>query len=80
MSYNYDKPFDIKWGVSHRFIYDHGNFDQSLSILPDGNSGQPGSPHYGDQTELFINGEFNDDYVSRERAEKDANYKAVFKP
>lgn len=79
-SYDYNHPFEVGWGVSQRLIYDLGDWDNSISILPDGISGQPGSDHYGDQTEAFLQGRFNPEYFSREKVESVAQYERSFSP
>jgi penicillin amidase len=46
-------------------------------VIPTGNSGIPASRHYCDQTQLYINGKFHVDYVSRSRIEEAAEYTMV---
>ena len=43
---------------STRRLINIGDPDQSYSILPSGNSGNFQSPHYNDQVEMFLNGEY----------------------
>jgi len=45
-------------GPSTRRIIDFSDIENSLSILPTGQSGNIFSPHYKDQAELYNNGEF----------------------
>jgi penicillin amidase len=43
------RPYDAAtFMVSYRQIFDVGNWDEGLFILPTGQSGHPGSPHYDD--------------------------------
>ena len=42
--------------VSYRQIIDLADFDRSVSVLPSGQSGHPGSRHYCDQTPLWRSG------------------------
>ncbi len=77
-AYNYNKPFNSNFGASQRHIYDLSNWDNSLSVIPTGNSGNPGSSHYCDQTKLYINGEYHNDYFSRELIEKNTVYTSHF--
>jgi len=46
----------VSHGPSMRWISVVGDADQSLSILPGGQSGHPFDPHYDDQLELFLEG------------------------
>lgn len=43
--------------ASLRMVLDVGNWDESRFILPGGQSGNPLSPHYGDQLPLWLRGE-----------------------
>ena len=46
--------FDASGPISaYRFIADCGDWDNSLSCIPGGQSGQRGSPHYADQVETW---------------------------
>ena len=73
-AYELNNPFTAVYGSSHRHIYDTSNWDNSLSIIPTGISGIPASKHYCDQTELYVNNEYRNDYFSRELVEKSAKY------
>ncbi len=53
-------------GPSTRRVIDFSNVEQSLGILPTGQSGNPLSPHYEDQAELFIHGKFRKMLLNRE--------------
>ena len=50
--------FEIKAGPSTRRIIDFSDIENSLSVLPSGNSGNPFSEHYSDQAKLFVEGKF----------------------
>jgi len=80
-SYSYDevKPFAIDYGSSHRHIFDVGNWDNSLTAIPTGNSGIPASRHYCDQTTMFMEGKYHHDYFSRDKIIKSARYHMTFK-
>jgi penicillin amidase len=41
---------------SWRAVYDLADLDRSVGVLPAGVSGNPGSPHWNDQSELYANG------------------------
>jgi penicillin amidase len=42
---------------SWRAVYDLGDLDRSMGVLPAGNSGNPASPHWSDQSALWLAGE-----------------------
>ncbi len=77
-SYSFNEPFAANHGASHRHIYNTANYDESFSIIPTGVSGIPASKHYCDQSEMYVNGKYHEDYVSREIVEKKAVYRMVF--
>ena len=45
---------------SWRAVYDLGDLDRSIGVLPAGVSGNPASPHWDDQFPLWIAGEHHD--------------------
>ncbi len=49
---------DVKGGPSTRRIIDFSDVENSISILPTGQSGNPMSKHYSDQAEMYVKGEF----------------------
>lgn len=77
-SYPLGKSFVANHGASERHIFSTANWDHSLTVIPTGISGVPASPHYLDQTELYINNRFHSDPFSREAVEKSKKYTAVF--
>jgi penicillin G amidase len=56
--YAWDKPFEVFLGPSIRRIVDLSNTGRSLTVLPTGQSGNPLSTHYGDQTEMWLEGRY----------------------
>lgn len=54
--YRYNKPFEMFFGPSLRFIVDWGSPEGYWSILPGGNSGHFLSEFYDDQINLWRNG------------------------
>ncbi len=68
--YAYTSPYQAKLGVSQRMIVDLGNMDDTLHVLPTGESGQLGSPHYKDQIALYLNGEYHPVWTDRQELEK----------
>jgi len=51
-------PFSMVLGPSIRRIVDFSDLRSTLSIMPTGQSGNPISEYYGDQTESWLNGEY----------------------
>ena len=52
-----DGPFDVSVVPSWRAVYDLSDPDASRGVLPTGQSGNPASPHWNDQTEAWAAGE-----------------------
>ncbi len=55
--YRHSNPYMQTVGASLRFIADLSNPCGSEVVLPSGQSGHPLSPHYADQTKLWLNGD-----------------------
>lgn len=56
--YRWDQPFDMILGPSIRRISDLSDMRKSLSVLPTGQSGNPLSDYFGDQTDRWLNGAY----------------------
>ena len=56
--YTDDGVNTVSSGPSTRRVIDFSDIENSMSILPTGQSGNPFSEHYKDQAEMFVNGEF----------------------
>lgn len=78
-SYPLNEPFGVTWGASHRHIYTLANWDESLTVIPTGVSGIPSSPHYCDQTPLYLANRYHPDYFSRDLVEKNAKYTMIIR-
>jgi penicillin amidase len=74
-SYSYRRPYDVNHGASQRHIYVTGNWDLSKTVIPTGNSGIPSSPHYCDQTHLYLDGKYHDDPFSRDAVLQQSKFK-----
>ena len=72
--------YKVSSGPSTRRIIDFSDIENSKSILPTGQSGNPFSPHYKDQAEMFIKGEFRKMMMDREEIEATSSNLLVFKP
>jgi penicillin amidase len=46
------------YSVSYRQVFDTGDWDRGFFILPTGQSGHPGSPHYADLVTAWRGGEY----------------------
>ncbi len=53
--YSYAHPFTVKEGAAQRMIVDLAHPEAALHVLPTGQSGLKGSPHYEDQLALYLN-------------------------
>ncbi|MBM3151162.1 MAG: penicillin acylase family protein [Chloroflexi bacterium] len=51
--------FAMTLGAAYRIISDPGDWDNSLSVIPSGQSGQPFSPYYDDQIESWLAVEYH---------------------
>lgn len=55
---NGDGFYPVLVGPQMRIVHDLSDVENSWSALPSGQSGHPLSPHYDDQFEMYIKGEF----------------------
>ncbi|WP_162126420.1 penicillin acylase family protein [Flavobacterium phycosphaerae] len=77
--YTDDAEIGVKGGPSTRRIIDFSDIENSLSVLPTGQSGNPMSAHYNDQAELFVNGKFRKMKLNKKEIEATST-KLVFTP
>jgi penicillin G amidase len=66
-AYDPASPYAQVTNASERMIADLSDLDRSLSVTPEGQSGQPGSKYWGDQTPLWDRGDYKPMRFSRER-------------
>jgi penicillin amidase len=78
-TYGDDPTYTIKGGPSTRRIVDFSDIENSWSILPTGQSGNPFSAHYKDQAELYNAGKFRKMKMNKEEIIKSGT-KLIFKP
>jgi penicillin amidase len=78
--YSYGAGFKTTSGASERHIFNTANWDESLSVIPTGNSGVPASEFYMSQTDSYINGKFYKDVFSEWAVKAAAKYTLVLKP
>jgi penicillin amidase len=77
--YSDDAKINIKGGPSIRRVVDFSDIENCWSVLPTGQSGNPMSPHYKDQTQLFITGGFRKMMLNKKEIIATSS-KLVFKP
>jgi penicillin amidase len=77
--YSDDAEIQVKGGPSTRRIIDFSDIENSWSILPTGQSGNPMSDHYNDQTDLFVKGKFRKMKLNKKEIEATST-KLIFKP
>jgi penicillin amidase len=78
-TYTGDTEIQVKGGPSTRRIIDFSDIENSWSVLPTGQSGNPMSKYYKDQTELFVNGKFRKMKLNKKEIESTST-KLIFKP
>ena len=71
--------YEVKGGPSTRRVIDFSDIENSLSILPTGQSGNPFSKHYNDQAEMYNTGKFRKMKMNKEEIVKTST-KLVFLP
>jgi penicillin amidase len=77
-AYPLGKSFVANHGASERHIYNTANWDKSLTVIPTGISGVPASPHYLDQTDMYVNNQYHRDHFSRSAVENSYKYLTIF--
>jgi penicillin amidase len=78
--YSYEEPYNAILGASYRMIVDLSNMSVAHHVLPTGQSGQLGSPHYKDQLDLYLNGQYRPAWLERSDVEKHAKGTLTLKP
>ena len=71
--------YKVKAGPSTRRIVDFSDIENSLAILPTGQSGRVFSKHYKDQAQKYLNGEFVKMKLNASEIEKSENI-LILKP
>ena len=78
-SFSDDGNYEIKGGPSTRRVIDFSDIENSVSILPTGQSGNPMSKHYRDQAKMYNEGKFRKMKLNKAEIVKTGT-KLVFKP
>jgi len=78
-NYTNDGKYVVTGGPSSRRIVDFSDVENSWSILPTGQSGNPLSSHYNDQAKMYNEGKFRKMKMNKEEIVKTST-KLVFNP
>ena len=80
MAFGYSESgnYKVSSGPSTRRVIDFSDIENSMSIIPTGQSGNPFSKHYQDQAEMFLNGKFRKMLLNHEEIIKNADSKLIF--
>ena len=66
-AYSLVTPYALRSHASERMVADLGDLDLTRTVLPTGESGQPFSRYWGDQTPLWLRGELHPLVTTRDR-------------
>jgi penicillin amidase len=66
------RPFEVTTIPAMRFVTEVGNWDETVLVLPVGQSGRPWSAHYADQIASWLEGGAQRFAYSRDAVEKSA--------
>ncbi len=82
MGFSYDESlhYTVSSGPSTRRIVDFSDVENSISILPTGQSGNPFSPYYEDQAQMFVRGEFRKMMMNKEEILRNSHNLLTFSP
>ncbi len=80
INYEPGDSYSSSWGPSQRTVIDLSNLDNSCIVLPTGQSGNPFSPYYTDQVELYNAGQYRTVAFSREAVDRSARSNLVLQP
>ncbi len=72
--FSFEHGFKVEHGASERFIFNTADWDESLTVLPTGESGIPGSEFYLSQVDAYLGGKFYKDAYSDEAVKAAAKY------
>ncbi len=72
--------YKVNVGPSTRRIVDFSDIENSISILPTGQSGNPLSRYYKDQAQMYVNGEFRKMMMNKAEILEKSNSLLTFRP
>jgi penicillin G amidase len=73
-------PHAASSGAEYRIVVDFTSPDSFLAVQNIGNSGVPDSPHYRDQFEPWLRGEYHVVHLRRDRVEADRESTTIIQP
>lgn len=73
-------PHAASSGAEYRIVVDFSAPESFLAVQNIGNSGVPGNPHYSDQFEPWLRGEYHNVQLRRERVEADCESTTIIQP
>jgi penicillin G amidase len=73
-------PHAASSGAEYRIVVDFSAPESFLAVQNIGNSGVPGSPHYSDQFEPWLRGEYHTVQLRRDRVEADCESTTIIQP
>jgi penicillin amidase len=76
----HDENFRQLHGATYRQVFDLADWDRGLATSAPGQSGQPGSPHYGDLLPLWAEGQYFPLAFSRAKVEEVTQHRLRLKP
>jgi len=82
MAFQYDttSTFQVYSGPSTRRVIDFSDIENSQSILPTGQSGNPFSAHYEDQAKMYNKGEYRKMMLNKEEITSSSKSLLIFRP
>jgi penicillin amidase len=78
-SFTDSAEYKVNAGPSTRRVVDFSDVENSMSVLPTGQSGNPFSKHYNDQAEMYVTGKFRKMKMNKKEIVKTST-KLVFVP
>ncbi len=72
--------YDVVAGPAVRWVLDFDDIENSVSILPTGQSGNLMSSHYDDQAQMYVDGQYRKQMMNKEEIIKVSQRKLIFKP
>ncbi len=77
--YSWKEGFRANHGASERHIFNTADWDRSLTVIPTGTSGIPGSPFYLSQTDTYVNNGFYPEPFSDTAVEAAKKYELILR-
>jgi penicillin amidase len=78
--FSFENVTKVTYGASERHIFNTGDWDKSLTVIPGGASGIPSSEFYLSQVRTFLDGKFYKDAFSENAVKVSTCYTLALKP